>query len=44
MKINSAKLFIHYNTYTEYTYVNPTDYDFPVIYEMTNKNVTGYYM
>jgi len=38
MIINGAKLlFIYYFTYTEYIYVSPTDYDYTVIYEMTNK-------
>jgi hypothetical protein len=43
MKINGSKLlFIHYYTYTQDTYVSPTDYDFTVIYEMTKKNGTVY--
>lgn len=43
MIINGAKLlFIYCFPYTEYTYVSPTDYDYNVIYEMTNKTVTVY--
>jgi hypothetical protein len=38
MIIKDAKLlFIYYFTYTEYTYVSPTEYDYTIIYEMTKQ-------
>ena len=41
MIINGTKsLFIHCFTCTQHTYVSPTDYDYTVIYEMTNKTVS----
>ena len=43
MIINGAKLlFVYCFTYTEYTYVSPTDYHYTVIYKKANMTVTVY--